>query len=282
MTENEKKVYPESPLTREETMAVLERFFGECLKYWERTLKVDSDLSIEAYVNAIRDIPSTYPYSMHGRDLDAAIVDEFRISRYMDCYGREYAKKFLCDYPDKTGALAKFRERFPQKKDSGMVVPATKQVVKEEPVQIQITGVTILSEKDYKQNRELISSQGTRWWLRSYDESGNTAACTYGDGEVEYLNVSFNRIGVRPALLCNLASSNLSSGDKVVLNGQSYTALRGDFLLKDEMIGNCAFREDRETPDANIYEKSDVKIYVEQWYEKVFGREAMKDDSLER
>jgi hypothetical protein len=282
MAENEKKVYPENPLTREETMAVLGRFFGECLKYWERTLKVDSDLSIEAYVNAIRDIPSTYPYSMHGRDLDSAIVDEFRISRYMDCYGRDYARKFLCDYPDKTGALARFRERFQQKRDSGMVVSATKQVVKEEPVQLQITGVTLLSKEEYTQNRDLISSQGSRWWLRSHDESGNTAACTYGDGEIEYLNVSFNRIGVRPALHCNLTSSNLTPGDKAVLNGQSYTALRGDFLLKDEMIGNCAFCDDRQAADAGVYKKSDVKQYVEQWYLMEFGREAVKDGSLER
>lgn len=115
MAENERKVYPENPLTREETMAVLERFFGECLKYWERTLEVDSDLSNEAFICAIRDIPSTYPYSMHGRDLDPAIVDEFRLYRYMDCYGKTYGDRFLADFPFKKEVLSRFQERFQPK-----------------------------------------------------------------------------------------------------------------------------------------------------------------------
>ncbi len=76
-------------MTKEETMRVLDRFFGECLKYWERTLKVDSDLSNEAYIRAIDDIPAYYPYSPRGEKLDPEYVSEFRRCRLMDCYGKD-------------------------------------------------------------------------------------------------------------------------------------------------------------------------------------------------
>ena len=44
-------------------LLILERFFNECLRYWERTLRVDSDISNKAYINAIADIPHHNPYT---------------------------------------------------------------------------------------------------------------------------------------------------------------------------------------------------------------------------
>ena len=79
-------------MTKNETMALLKRFFGECLRYWERTLKVDSDLDKEPYVNAINEIPTNNPYKMAGEPLNPEWVAEFRKYRLMDCYGREWEK----------------------------------------------------------------------------------------------------------------------------------------------------------------------------------------------
>ena len=79
-------------MTKEETMRLLERFFKECLAYWERTLKVDSDTSREAYINAINDIPSTNPYSPNGKELNKEWVAEFRRYRLMDCYGKNWER----------------------------------------------------------------------------------------------------------------------------------------------------------------------------------------------
>ena len=79
-------------MNKEETMKILERFFGECLRYWERTLKVDSDFSNEAYKNAINDIPKTNPYKMAGEELNKEWVEEFRRYRLMDCYGKDWEK----------------------------------------------------------------------------------------------------------------------------------------------------------------------------------------------
>ena len=75
-------------MTKEETWEVLEKFFGECLRYWEKTLKVDSDLSNEAYKMAIEDIPTHYPYSPNGEKLNEDVVKKFKESRLMDCYGK--------------------------------------------------------------------------------------------------------------------------------------------------------------------------------------------------
>ena len=79
-------------MDKNETMTLLEKFFGECLRYWERTLKVDSDLDRAAYVNAIADIPKTNPYKMSGEELNPEWVAEFRKYRLMDCYGKDWER----------------------------------------------------------------------------------------------------------------------------------------------------------------------------------------------
>ncbi len=83
-----------SQMSREETMNILERHFNDCLHFWEKELKVDSDLSNEAYVNAIDEIPTTNPFKMKGEKLNPKWVDEFRKSRLMDCYGKDWKKHY--------------------------------------------------------------------------------------------------------------------------------------------------------------------------------------------
>ena len=79
-------------MNKEETMRILEQFFGECLRYWERTLKVDSDLSREPYERAIGDIPKNNPYKMVGEELNPEWVAEFKKYRLMDCYGKNWER----------------------------------------------------------------------------------------------------------------------------------------------------------------------------------------------
>lgn len=74
-------------MTKEETMALLEKFFNECLRYWEQTLNVDSDASNKAYLNAIADIPKTNPYKPTGEELNSEWAEEFKRYKLMDCYG---------------------------------------------------------------------------------------------------------------------------------------------------------------------------------------------------
>lgn len=76
--------------SKERQMEILERFFNECLRYWERTLKVDSDTDKQAYINAIEDIPHYNPYSMQGKQFDEEVRSQFRKYRLMDCYGTKW------------------------------------------------------------------------------------------------------------------------------------------------------------------------------------------------
>lgn len=84
-------------MTKEETMALLEQFFIECLKYWERTLNIDSDVSNKAYLNAIFDIPKTNPYKPNGEKLNEEWVEEFKKYRLMDCYGNDGKETYETD-----------------------------------------------------------------------------------------------------------------------------------------------------------------------------------------
>lgn len=74
------------------------------------------------------------------------------------------------------------------------------------------------------------------------------------------------RDGVRPALqILNPESSNLNPGDQLEVVGHGWTVLNGGLALCNEIIGRTQFRKDWEAPDANVYERSDVKRYVEEW-----------------
>ena len=79
-------------MTKDETMAVLEKHFNSCLRFWERTLKADSDLSKEAYKHAIDEIATRDPRHMNGEVLNPEWVAEFRKYRLMDCYGKDWEK----------------------------------------------------------------------------------------------------------------------------------------------------------------------------------------------
>ncbi len=77
-------------MKREEQLAILERFFGECLRYWERELKTNHDIDKEPYINAIKEIPVNYPYTPNGEPFDKEVREEFIKYRLMDCYGKDW------------------------------------------------------------------------------------------------------------------------------------------------------------------------------------------------
>lgn len=78
----------------EEQYGILDQFFRECVRFWEHELKTDSDLDREPFVRAITEIPSTNPYRIGCIPLDAETVKQFKKSRYMDCYGRDWEKYY--------------------------------------------------------------------------------------------------------------------------------------------------------------------------------------------
>ena len=71
---------------------ILMRHFFDCVRYWERTLKVSSDESSEPYKRALDELPRNNPFRMTGEPFDAEVLAEFKKSRLMDVYGRDWER----------------------------------------------------------------------------------------------------------------------------------------------------------------------------------------------
>ena len=145
-----------------------------------------------------------------------------------------------------------------------------------EDIMPYITGATLLSVEEARQlDKETLRASGG-WWLRSPGDYANLAAFVYGDvGHVSDYGRSVDRaFGVRPALEIS-KSSGYKIGESVDFGGHSFTIISDTHALCDDIIGECAFRKDFKAKDVNEYEASDIKRYVETWFEEV------KDQSRE-
>lgn len=138
-----------------------------------------------------------------------------------------------------------------------------------EKIDVQLEGITLLSAEEYKQMRCHIPKTDCRWWwLRSPGNYSNLAAYVDLDGDVRIHgnSVIYSNVAVRPALkISNLTSANLIPGDKIIVAGQNWTVISDTYAIADDAIGTHCFREDWRAKDANMYEKSDVKKYIEDW-----------------
>lgn len=81
-------------MTKAEQYNILMKFFGECVRYWEITLKSDSDFDKQPYINAIAEIPTHYPYSPQGELFNEDVRENFIKDRYMDTYGKDWEKYY--------------------------------------------------------------------------------------------------------------------------------------------------------------------------------------------
>lgn len=136
-----------------------------------------------------------------------------------------------------------------------------------------ITGITLLSEGEAL---SLLSKTermyNSHWWLHS-PGSHNRYACSVdsqGDIDRSGRNVYLNDYCVRPALKINLSASDFKIGHIFSLGGKEFKIISDGlaWMYKDD-IGKCAFCEDWEAKNANVYEVSDIKKYVENWLHNV-------------
>lgn len=81
-------------MSRDEQYAVLDKHFRDCVRYWERELKADSDLDKRPYINAIKEIPVVNPLVMLGEPFDTELREDFIKSRFMDCYGKDWERYY--------------------------------------------------------------------------------------------------------------------------------------------------------------------------------------------
>ena len=121
---------------------------------------------------------------------------------------------------------------------------------------IDILGATLLTVDEAEQLPGRLRAYDEFWWVRS---SGRRSS-----------RIANARYTVRPVLIIsNLESSNFQIGDTLKFGDREFEIISDDkaFCLTD--IGTTWFREDSEADDANDYEKSDVKKYVDNWFKKV-------------
>ena len=114
------------------------------------------------------------------------------------------------------------------------------------------------------------------WWLRSPGYTQNYAVYVNCDGSVDYYGsrVYYDDGYVRPALqLWDRYTAGYNIGDKFKFGGKWFKVISRDLAFCLEDIGRCCFRDDYEAADANDYEASDIKKFVDAWFE-----EAMKDE----
>lgn len=131
---------------------------------------------------------------------------------------------------------------------------------------IRILGMTLLSVEEAKALPDDIRTIGKPWWLRSPGISAYDAAIVLDLGTVNDYGfyVNGDEYGIRPALIIDQTSSNLQIGDRFALAGYEWTVIK-EYALCNDCIGECTFREDWQAEDANIYEASDVKRFIEAW-----------------
>jgi len=152
------------------------------------------------------------------------------------------------------------------------IIEADTQNKEKEDIMPYITGATLLSASEARSLNKEILKADKDWWLGSRGNYVDFAACVNGDYGFVYANgrivgISF---GVRPALeISDLESSGYKIGESFYFGDHSFTIISDTYALCDDMIGKCAFRKDSEAENANEYEASDIKRYVETWFEKV-------------
>lgn len=146
---------------------------------------------------------------------------------------------------------------------------AEKIVTKTEPINVEIGEATLLSIEEYKEAVKNIKYVDNDWWLRSpgkFDKFAPFVSSKHGNVVSGYNDHITSQFGVRPALrIDNLQSLNLKAGDKIILAGHNWTIISDRLALCDEIIGKSAFREDWKEDNANNYERSDIKKWLEHW-----------------
>lgn len=144
-------------------------------------------------------------------------------------------------------------------------------ITKTEQKELEITGATLLSYEEYEKYKTKISRRAYWWWLRSpgtTSESHASYVNNYGNAYLSGNYVDDSCIEVVPALRIIL-NSDFEIGDKIKFGVNTFTIISEYYALCDNSIGYHCFREDDyKTSDANDYEKSDVKKFVDEWFER--------------
>lgn len=81
--------------SKEEQYDTLDKFFRECVRFWEHELNTNSDEDNRPYKNALEEVPKHNPYiPFNPPELDKSVRDEFIKYRCMDIWGRNWESEY--------------------------------------------------------------------------------------------------------------------------------------------------------------------------------------------
>jgi len=131
-----------------------------------------------------------------------------------------------------------------------------------------IAEVTLLSKEEFEQCEDIIQKPAYWWWLRSPDAHLTCGAAIVNNfGYVDYEFVHNTAGRIRPVLrIPNLRYSNFKIGDRFgFIDNNVWTVISDELVLCDNSIGRTCFRENWGAPDANDYNVSSIKYWLEEW-----------------
>ena len=150
----------------------------------------------------------------------------------------------------------------------------TEMVAKE--IRLNTVGITIIDAMllSFKEAKTLLTrterAYNHWWWLRSPGYNSFIAASVRSDGDIDGHGRLANGVSdaVRPALkIKNIKSSNLQIGDKFEFGGKTFKIISKNIAFCEGDIGIHCFNKDFRVQKTNDYKKSDVKKFVDEWFE---------------
>ena len=143
---------------------------------------------------------------------------------------------------------------------------------------LRIVGATLPSIEEASQLPLELRFYNNWWWLRSPGSYSNFAAVVRNDGSIsEVGNTVDASNAVRPVLHIDIKSSRFKVGDTFLFGGKYFYIITDELEFCQTAIGTREFREDWKAEDANDYEKSDIKKFVDCWFS-----EAIKNESIQK
>ncbi len=149
-------------------------------------------------------------------------------------------------------------------------------------IELQITGITLLSFDEYKELKETIPNCYSNWWLRTparcsshagYDKmifSSVMYVCAdgYAAGAVDTgTPPRDDEICVRPALLLSATDkSGMQIGDVINVANTEWTIVSDSMAISTIPIGLYCFHADIDNYPTS-YEESDIKKFLDRWAE---------------
>lgn len=145
---------------------------------------------------------------------------------------------------------------------------------------INVTGITLLSIKEYEATWKHIPELADDWWLRTpgYSNTGKYdseyVACIetlYYDSsrKTSYINKSgylaTSSQAVRPALQLDRKLLSLHIDDRFSFADHTWFYIGKGLAICEDALCKMPFRIDYKAEDQNVYEWSDVAAYLERW-----------------